>query len=114
VPTPTPTRPSSPAAPTPACCTTSNDKLLNDNTLVLIDAGCEVAGYAADITRTFPVSGRFNAAQRDVYEIVLAAQRRRDRRHRPGRHFMEGHDAAVRVLTQGLIDLKLLTGASTT
>ena len=52
----------------------SNDKLLNDHTLVLIDAGCEVEGYAADITRTFPVNGRFTPAQKDVYEIVLAAQ----------------------------------------
>jgi Xaa-Pro aminopeptidase len=81
----------------------SNDKILNDNTLVLIDAGCEVAGYAADITRTFPVNGRFNAAQKDVYEIVLAAQD-------AAFAFMEGHDAAVRVLTRGLIDLKLLKG----
>lgn len=88
----------------------SNDKVLNDHTLVLIDAGCEVAGYAADITRTFPVNGRFNAAQRDVYEIVLAAQAAAIAATAPGRHFMEGHDAAVGVLTQGLIDLKLLAG----
>ena len=88
----------------------SNDKVLNDNTLVLIDAGCEVEGYAADITRTFPVNGRFNAAQKDVYEIVLAAQDAAFAATAPGRHFMEAHDAAVRVLTRGLIDLKLLTG----
>ena len=88
----------------------SNDKLLNDNTLVLIDAGCEVEGYAADITRTFPVNGRFSAAQKDVYEIVLAAQAAAIAATAPGRHFMEGHDAAVRVLTQGLVDLKLLGG----
>ena len=88
----------------------SNDKLLNDNTLVLIDAGCEVQGYAADITRTFPVGGRFNAAQKDVYEIVLAAQAAAIAATGPGRHFMEAHDAAVRVLTRGLVDLKLLTG----
>ncbi|UCV15700.1 aminopeptidase P N-terminal domain-containing protein [Quatrionicoccus australiensis] len=87
-----------------------NNKILNDNTLVLIDAGCEVAGYAADITRTFPVNGRFNAAQKDVYEIVLAAQHAAIKATAPGRHFMEGHDAALRVLTQGLIDLKLLSG----
>ena len=87
-----------------------NNKLLNDHTLVLIDAGCEVNGYAADITRTFPVNGRFNAAQKDVYEIVLAAQGAAFAVTAPGRHFMEGHDAAVRVLTQGLIDLKLLQG----
>ncbi len=87
-----------------------NNKLLNDNTLVLIDAGCEVEGYAADITRSFPVNGRFNAAQKDVYEIVLAAQEAAFAATAPGRHFMEAHDAAVRVLTQGLIDLKLLAG----
>ncbi|MDE1544771.1 aminopeptidase P N-terminal domain-containing protein [Dechloromonas agitata] len=87
-----------------------NNKLLNDHTLVLIDAGCEVEGYAADITRTFPVNGRFNAAQKDVYEIVLTAQEAAFAATAPGRHFMEAHDAAVRVLTQGLIDLKLLTG----
>ena len=88
----------------------ANDKLLNDHTLVLIDAGCEVAGYAADITRTFPVNGRFNAPQKDVYEIVLAAQTAAIAATVPGRHFMEGHEAAVRVLTQGLVDLKLLQG----
>ncbi|WP_153145259.1 aminopeptidase P N-terminal domain-containing protein [Dechloromonas sp. H13] len=88
-----------------------NNKLLNDHTLVLIDAGCEVEGYAADITRTFPVNGRFNAAQKDVYEIVLAAQDAAFAATAPGRHFMEAHDAAVRVLTQGLVDLKLLKGS---
>ena len=88
----------------------ANDKVLNDHTLVLIDAGCEIEGYAADITRTFPVNGRFNAPQRDVYEIVLAAQDAAFAATAPGRHFMEAHDAAVRVLTQGLVDLKLLAG----
>ena len=87
-----------------------NNKLLNDHTLVLIDAGCEVQGYAADITRTFPVNGRFTPAQKDVYEIVLAAQAAAIAATAPGRHFMEAHDAAVRVLTQGLVDLKLLAG----
>ena len=88
----------------------SNDKVLNDNTLVLIDAGCEVAGYAADITRSFPVNGRFSAAQKDVYEIVLAAQAAAIAAIAPGRHFMEAHEAALQVLTRGLVDLKLLTG----
>lgn len=87
-----------------------NDKTLDDNNLVLIDAGCEVEGYAADITRTFPVNGRFNAAQKAVYEIVLAAQQAAFAAIAPGRHFMEAHDDAVRVLTQGLVDLKLLKG----
>ena len=87
-----------------------NNKLLNDHSLVLIDAGCEVQGYAADITRTFPVNGRFSPAQKSAYEIVLAAQEAAFAATAPGRHFMEAHDAAVRVLTQGLVDLKLLTG----
>ncbi|MDR0776630.1 MAG: aminopeptidase P N-terminal domain-containing protein [Azonexus sp.] len=88
----------------------ANDQTLHDNSLVLIDAGCEVEGYAADITRTFPVNGRFNAAQKAVYEIVLAAQQAAFAAIAPGRHFMAAHDAAVRVLTQGLVDLKLLQG----
>jgi Xaa-Pro aminopeptidase len=88
-----------------------NDKLLADHTLVLIDAGCEFGGYASDITRTFPVGGRFNAAQRDVYEIVLAAQSAAIASIKPGVAFMGYHDAALRVLAQGLIDLGLLTGS---
>ena len=88
----------------------SNDKLLNDNTLVLIDAGCEVEGYAADITRTFPVSGRFSAAQRDTYEIVLAAQNAAISAIKPGNHFIDPHEAALKVLAQGMLDLRLLEG----
>ncbi|MDR2837379.1 MAG: aminopeptidase P N-terminal domain-containing protein [Azonexus sp.] len=87
-----------------------NDKPLAAGGLVLIDAGCEIAGYAADITRTFPVAGRFSAAQKDVYEIVLAAQTAAFAAIAPGRRFTEAHEAAVRVLTQGLVDLKLLAG----
>jgi Xaa-Pro aminopeptidase len=87
-----------------------NDRLLPDGGLVLIDAGCEVDGYAADITRTFPVNGRFSAAQKDAYEIVLAAQAAAIDAIRPGASFMAFHDAAVRVLAQGMIDLGLLTG----
>jgi Xaa-Pro aminopeptidase len=88
-----------------------NNKLLADNSLVLIDAGCELGGYASDITRSFPVNGRFSAAQRDVYEIVLAAQAAAVAAIRPGVPFMTYHDAALRVLAQGLIDLKLVTGS---
>ncbi len=87
-----------------------NDKLLIDNTLVLIDAGCELNGYAADITRTFPVSGRFSGPQREAYEIVLAAQAAAIAAIRPGVPFIAYHDAALRVLVQGMIDLGLLTG----
>lgn len=89
----------------------SNDKILNDGQLVLIDAGCEVEGYAADITRTFPINGRFSSAQRDVYEIVLAAQTAAIAAIRPGLTFMASHEAALKVLTQGLVDLKLLEGS---
>lgn len=87
-----------------------NDAPLRDGDLLLIDAGCELDGYASDITRTFPVSGAFSAAQREVYEIVLASQRAAMDRVRPGNGWNEPHDAAVKVLAQGLIDLKLVAG----
>ncbi|WP_153109145.1 aminopeptidase P N-terminal domain-containing protein [Propionivibrio limicola] len=87
-----------------------NDKLLADHTLVLIDAGCELDGYAADITRTFPVNGTFTGPQRDAYEIVLAAQAAAIAAIRPGAPFSAYHDAASRVLVQGMIDLGLLAG----
>ncbi|MGD9951433.1 MAG: aminopeptidase P N-terminal domain-containing protein, partial [Burkholderiales bacterium] len=87
-----------------------NDAPLADGALLLIDAGCELDGYAADITRTFPVNGRFSGAQREVYEIVLAAQRAAIDKVRAGNAWNEPHDAAVRVLAQGMLDLKLLAG----
>lgn len=89
----------------------SNAALLLDGDLLLIDAACELDGYAADITRTFPVNGKFSAAQKDVYEIVLAAQAAAIVAARPGNHWNEPHDAAVRVIAEGLIDLKLCTGS---
>jgi Xaa-Pro aminopeptidase len=88
-----------------------NNAPLRDGDLLLIDAGCELDGYASDITRTFPVNGRFSGAQRAVYEIVLAAQAAAMEKVRPGRAWIEPHDAAVRVLAQGMIDLKLLSGS---
>jgi Xaa-Pro aminopeptidase len=88
----------------------ANDAPLHDGDLLLIDAGCELDGYASDITRTFPVNGRFSAAQREVYEIVLAAQRAAMDKVRAGNAWNEPHDAAVKVLAQGLIDLKLIQG----
>ena len=88
-----------------------NDAPLRDGDLLLIDAGCELDGYASDITRTFPVSGSFNAAQKDVYEIVLAAQYAAIAAARPGRHWNDPHDAALRILAQGFIDLKLCQGS---
>lgn len=89
---------------------TENNALLNDGDLVLIDAGAELDGYASDITRTFPVNGRFSGEQRAVYEVVLAAQKAAIAKVRPGCHFNEPHDAAVRVLTEGLLALGLLYG----
>ncbi|HMV55437.1 MAG TPA: M24 family metallopeptidase, partial [Rhodocyclaceae bacterium] len=88
-----------------------NDAMLNDGDLLLIDAGCELNGYASDITRTFPVNGRYSGPQRDVYQLVLAAQAAAIAEIRPGRHWNEPHDAAVRVLAQGLLDLGLLEGS---
>lgn len=87
-----------------------NDKRLADQTLVLIDAGCELEGYAADITRTFPVNGKFSGPRRDAYEIVLAAQAAAIAAIRPGVPFIAYHDAALHVLVQGMVDLGLLAG----
>ena len=87
-----------------------NNARLNDGDLLLIDAGCEMDGYASDITRTFPVNGRFSPAQKDVYEIVLAAQAAAIDAARPGMHWNDPHDAALRLLVQGFIDLKLCKG----
>ncbi|MEZ5615674.1 MAG: aminopeptidase P N-terminal domain-containing protein [Rhodocyclaceae bacterium] len=88
-----------------------NSQPLRDGDLLLIDAGCEVDSYAADITRSFPVGGRFSPAQRDVYEIVLAAQQAAIAQVAPGRTWDAPHEAAVRVLAQGMLDLKLLSGS---
>ncbi len=88
-----------------------NNKPLRDGDLLLIDAAAEFGSYAADITRTFPVNGRFSAAQKDAYEVVLAAQIAAIDVVRPGRHWNAPHEAAVRVLTQGMVDLKLLKGS---
>jgi Xaa-Pro aminopeptidase len=88
----------------------SNDAPLRAGELLLIDAGCELDGYASDITRTFPVNGRFTGAQRAVYDLVLAAQAAAMEKVRPGSAWNEPHDAAVRVLAQGMLDLKLLGG----
>ncbi|MGQ0652366.1 MAG: Xaa-Pro aminopeptidase [Betaproteobacteria bacterium] len=88
-----------------------NDARLRAGDLLLIDAGCELDGYASDITRTFPVDGAFSAAQRSAYELVLDAQRAAIAAVRPGARWNEPHDAAVRVLAQGMLDLKLLSGS---
>ena len=77
--------------------------------LVLIDAGCELDGYASDITRTFPANGTFSGPQRALYEVVLNAQEAALAATRAGARFVDGHEAAVRVLSQGLLDLRLLS-----
>jgi Xaa-Pro aminopeptidase len=89
----------------------AGNALVRDGDLVLIDAGCELDGYASDITRTFPANGRFTAAQRDLYDVVLAAQQAAIDATRAGVPFDVPHEAAVRVLAQGMLDLKLLDAA---
>ena len=88
-----------------------NNQPLADGDLLLIDAAAEFGSYAADITRTFPVNGRFSTAQKDAYELVLAAQAAAINEVRPGSHWNSPHEAAVRVLTQGMVDLGLLAGS---
>jgi Xaa-Pro aminopeptidase len=89
---------------------TSNRAQLNEGDLLLIDAGAEYDCYASDITRTFPVSGRFSPAQKALYEVVLAAQAAAINQVRPGKHWNEPHQAAVKVLTRGLVKLGILKG----
>ncbi|QWD98330.1 aminopeptidase P N-terminal domain-containing protein [Polynucleobacter sp. MG-5-Ahmo-C2] len=81
---------------------------LRNGELCLIDAGCELDGYASDITRTFPVNGKFTGPQRALYDITLAAQEAAIAMARPGNTFMQPHEAALTVLTQGLLDENLL------
>jgi Xaa-Pro aminopeptidase len=87
-----------------------NDQPLCDGDLLLLDAGCEHDYYASDITRTFPVGGRFTPPQRAIYEIVLEAQLEAIDKVRSGNHWNHPHEAAVRVITQGLVKLGLLRG----
>ena len=87
-----------------------NNATLNDGDLLLIDAGCEYGFYASDITRTFPVNGRYSPEQRAVYEVVLKAQYAAIAAAKPGNHWNDPHDAAVREITHGLIKIGLLKG----
>ncbi|CDZ94836.1 Xaa-Pro aminopeptidase [Pseudomonas saudiphocaensis] len=87
-----------------------NDAPLKDGDLVLIDAGCEIDCYASDITRTFPVNGKFSPEQKAIYELVLAANEEAFKFIAPGRHWNEAHEATVRVITAGLVRLGLLQG----
>ncbi len=89
----------------------ANNAKLNDGDLLLIDAGCELDGYASDITRTFPVNGKFSNAQKDVYELVLASQAAAIAQVKPQNHWNAPHEAALDVLVQGFIDLKLCKGS---
>lgn len=85
-----------------------NDQILKDNQLLLIDAGCEVNGYASDITRTFPVNGTFNEAQQKIYQIVLNAQLAAIASIKPGETIITPHKIATQIIRQGLIDLGIL------
>lgn len=89
---------------------TRNDAVLRDGDLVLVDAGCELQHYAADLTRTFPVNGRFSDVQRALYEVVLSAQKKAIDTVRPGAHFNAPHEAAVTVLVEGLLSLGVMSG----
>lgn len=88
-----------------------NSDVLRDGDLLLIDAGAEYQNYAADITRTFPVNGKFSEPQKLIYELVLAAQAAAIKKIRPGARWNEPHEAAVKVLTKGLVELGLLSGS---
>jgi len=87
-----------------------NNQTLREGDLLLVDAGCEYESYASDITRTFPVGGRFTPEQRAVYEIVLEANLAAIKKVKPGNHWNDPHMAAVHVVTQGLVKLGLLKG----
>jgi Xaa-Pro aminopeptidase len=89
---------------------TDNSDKLRGGELVLIDAGCEMEYYASDVTRTFPVNGRFSKEQRALYELVLKVQQAAIEQVKPGNHWNQPHDASVKVLTEGLVELGLLRG----
>ncbi|RUA06019.1 MAG: Xaa-Pro aminopeptidase [Gammaproteobacteria bacterium] len=86
-----------------------NNKVLNEGELLLIDAGCEVEGYASDITRTFPINGIFSEAQRQIYQLVLDAQLAAIAAIKPGVAITTPHNIATEIIQQGLIDLGILT-----
>ncbi len=89
---------------------TDNNQLISEGDLVLIDAGCELDNYASDITRTFPANGKFSDAQAALYQVVLDAQLAAIEAVKPGNHFNHPHEASVRVITSGLLDLGLING----
>ena len=87
-----------------------NDRVMRDGEMLLVDAGAEVNGYASDVTRSYPVNGRFTTAQRALYELVLSAQTTAIEQVKAGSHWLDPHAAAVRILCQGMVDLGLLKG----
>jgi len=89
---------------------TENESVLNDGDLVLIDAGCELNGYAADITRTFPVNGKFSDAQKAIYNIVLKAQLAAIDLIKPSNSIKQANDAVIEIIIQGLLDLGVIEG----
>lgn len=89
---------------------TENDQTIQEGDLILIDAGCEINHYASDITRTFPATGKFSDEQKALYQIVLDAQLAAIEAVKPGNHFNHPHEAALTVITQGLVDHGLLDG----
>ena len=91
---------------------TENNKLLNDGDLLLIDAGCEILGYASDITRTFPVNGRFSPPQKEIYEIVLDAQKQAIASIMPGEDVNKPHEIVCEIITRGLMKLGIMDDIS--
>jgi Xaa-Pro aminopeptidase len=90
----------------------ANNTKLHDGDLLLIDAGCELDGYASDITRTFPINGKFSVAQKDLYELVLASQAAAIAKVSPSNHWNSPHEAALDVLIRGFIDFGLCKGSA--
>ena len=93
---------------------TDNNTVIKDGDLILLDAGCELEHYAADITRTYPANGKFTKEQKALYELVLKAQLAAIKAVKPGNHWNDPHDATVKVITKGLIELGLLKGRVST
>jgi len=89
---------------------TENNSELKNKELVLIDAGAEYQGYAADITRTFPVNGKYTVPQKEIYEVVFKAQEAAFAKVKPGNHWNDPHNAAVKALTKGMVEIGLLKG----
>ena len=85
-----------------------NDCILKDGDLILIDAGCELDNYASDITRTYPINGKFTSPQKDIYQIVLDAQKEAIKKVMPGNYFNDPHKVAIEKIVNGLIDLNIL------